>query len=84
MSNIGTTILTNDSTTINAANGILALSMVLLSGSATFSANLPIGHLTTYPISLVINEPVTIIDNTAIDGLTIDATAGEVKIMVRQ
>ena len=84
---IYTTVLTNDVFTFTEAMSIQTISLNLASGVGQFSGSLNIGALSSAPIQLEVNQPVTISSDSGypLDGITIDCTAGGViKIMARQ
>lgn len=84
---IYTTVLTNSSFTFTADMSIQTISMNLASGVGEFSGSLNIGALSSSPITLTVNQPVTISSDSGypLEGITIDCTAGGViNIMARQ
>lgn len=84
---IYTTVLTNSAFTFTADMSIQSISINLASGVGQFSGSLSIGALSSIPIALTVNQPVTISSDTGypLEGITIDCTAGGViNIMARQ
>lgn len=84
---IYTTVLTNSSFTFTADMSIQTISMNLASGVGQFSGSLTIGALSSSPITLTVNQPVTLSSDSGypLDGITIDCTAGGViNIIARQ
>mgnify|MGYP001565116748 CR=1 FL=1 len=79
--NIGTFTLTNGSLTITDSDGIRVLSMEWVSGTVTYSGVLPIGGNASTALTLVEDDPITIGFDFPIDGFTITATAGSVKLI---
>jgi hypothetical protein len=84
---IYTTVLNTASFTFTADMSIQTISMNLASGVGQFSGSLAIGPLSSSPIALTINQPVTISSDSGypLDGITIDCTGGGViNIIARQ
>ena len=84
---IYTTVLTNSTFTFTADMSIQTISLNLASGVGQFSGSLSIGVLNSTPITLTVNQPVTISSDSGypLDGIVIDCTAGGViNIMARQ
>ncbi len=81
-SNIWTNQLTNDILVITGDLGLTTISLVLLSGAATFLGNLQAGSIAPTAIDMVIGLPITITSKSGspISGLTITASAGVVAI----
>lgn len=79
--NIGTFTLTNGSLNITETDGIRWLSMEWISGTVTYVGVLPIEGNQPTALALVENDPVTIGFDFPIDGFTITATAGSVKLI---
>lgn len=84
--NIFTYVLTNGALTIDSGFGVRAICIKLVSGSGTFEGTMKLGAQDSDPISLVVNDPITISCDPSnyIDGLTITATVGVVNIIARK
>ena len=83
--NIFTYVLVNGTFTIDASMGVWVVAMKLVAGVATFEGSLKLGSTPSAPISLAMNDPVTIgVSGQAIDSLIIDASAGTVQIIARR
>lgn len=83
--NIFTYVLTNDTFTIDASMGVWVVAMKLVAGAGTFVGSLKLGTTASAPISLALNDPVTIgVSGQAIDSLVISAPAGTVQIIARR
>ena len=76
-----TYILTNSTLTITSNMGIRQISMSLLSGSATYCGTKNLNGTASVPIALLDGEFPNFANDYAIDGLTIDAGSGSVKII---
>lgn len=79
--NVGTFTLTAGTITINEDNGIRVISMELLAGVVTYVGSLPIAGNNPTPLTLVADKPVVVGFDFSIDGFTIDATGGSVKLI---
>ena len=77
---IFTTVLTNDSITLNADMAIKSISIILISGSGFFIGSLDVGDLPSTSIPLVVSSPVGISSGSGypLEGLTIDCSSGGV------
>jgi hypothetical protein len=82
--NVFTFILINSNLLIKSEYGIRSISLKLISGTGSFVGAMKVGSLNSMPIPLNINEPVTITSETAIDGLNILASSGEVQIIAKK
>ena len=85
-SKIFTYNLTNESFEIVSDYGLKAVSLKLTSGTATITGTMKVGDKSSQPISLTLNEGVTINSDEAsgvLQDLTIDATSGTVLIIGR-
>lgn len=85
-SKIFTYSLSNNTLEIVSDYGLKAVSVKLTSGSATIAGTMKVGSLSSVPISLTLNEGVTINSDEAsgvLQDLTIDATSGTVLIIGR-
>lgn len=79
--NIGTFTLSSQTITVSGNDGVLNISLLLVSGTVTVTGVMGIGGLSSTPITLVADKPLNLGSNFPIDGLTIDASAGEVTII---
>jgi hypothetical protein len=84
-----TYVLTNGIFIITSSMGIKSMSCVLLSGTATFKGNgngfagTPLTTATA--LNMVIGQPINVpplLNTTSLEGVTIDASAGVVNILV--
>lgn len=75
--------VTNSSLVIDSSFGLKKLSVLLISGTGTYSGNLQAGVLQSQPIDLIIGTAVTIGDwQTILDGITL-TTTGAIQIIGR-
>jgi hypothetical protein len=84
---IWTRVLTNEAITFVAEMGITSVSVVLISGSGSFTGSLFVTPYTSSAIPLVVSSPVTISSDSGLplDGVTISCAAGGViNIMGRE
>ena len=73
----------NGSLTIDESFGLRKLSVLLTSGTGTYSGNLQAGTLQSQPLNLIIGTAVTIGDwQTILDGITL-TTTGTIQIIAR-
>lgn len=86
MAQIFTKKIINTTFNINTQMGINAVSVVLVSGTATILGDLSTAGVESEQVDLVIGQPVNVSvpAPNVIDKLTIDATAGTVTILARQ
>ena len=75
---IFTHVLTNSSVTFNADDGIKSVALKLVSGAGFFQGTKAVGTLSSAPIPLAVNDPVTISDDNVISNLIVDCTGGGV------
>ncbi len=80
-SKIGTVTLTNETVTLVETNGIRKIAMKLVSGTVTYLGTLPFGTVGSSPITLADSDPVTVVSDYAMDGFTINASAGSVLLI---
>lgn len=79
-----TTILSNTSFTLTEEMGIRSISMSLLSGTVTYVWDKPIAGITPMALTLIEGEYPNITSQKAINGFTIIATSGEVKLIMSE
>ncbi len=73
----------NSSLTIDSTFGLRKLSVLLISGTGTYSGDLQAGVLQSQPLDLIIGTAVTIGDwQTILDGITL-TTTGTIQIIAR-
>lgn len=77
--------LTNNILVINAVDGITAVAMRLVSGSATYKGTKKIGAIDSTPSTLIVDKAITVTSDETkyLDEFTIDASAGVVEIIAR-
>jgi len=82
---IFTYTLTNNTLTINEADGITCVAIKLVAGAGSYKGTKRIGSIDSTATSLVLNKPVTISSEQTkyIDSLIIDASAGTIEIIAR-
>ncbi len=82
---IFTYTLTSGTLTINETDGITAVAMKLLSGTATYAGTKKIGNVDSTPTPLVVDKSITVTSEQTkyVDSFTIDATGGSVEIIAR-
>lgn len=80
--NIGTFTLTT-SIQIIQDWGVRSISIKCTAGTVTFTGSMKLGSLASNALTVPVDGVVTISDNDAIDGLTIDATAGTALLITR-
>lgn len=80
-----TYVLSGTTLTITEEDGITAIALKLTSGAGTYEGTKQLKSVASAPISLAVNEPVTISSEQTkyIDELIIDATAGNIEIIAR-
>ena len=80
-----TYVLSGTTLTITEEDGITAVALKLTAGAGNYFGNKNIKTVSSSPISLAVNEPVTISSEQTkyIDELTIDASAGTIEIIAR-
>lgn len=81
--NVGTKNLSGGTLSFTAESGVRIVSMILVSGTVTFTGSLPVGGADSDAITLVSGVAVTIGGDEPLNGLTIDATAGVVTVIIR-
>lgn len=75
--------VTNGSLTIDSSFGLRKLSILLISGTGTYTGDLQAGVLQSQPLDLIVGTPVTIGDPQVIlDGITL-TTTGTIQIIAR-
>lgn len=75
--------IVNDSLTIDSSFGLRKMSILLTSGTGTYTGDLQAGALPSQPLALIIGTPVTIGDPQVIlDGITL-TTTGTIQIIGR-
>jgi len=79
--NIGTFTLSGQSVTVTGNDGVLNISLLLVSGTVTVTGVMSLGAIPSNAITLVADKPLNLGYNFPINGLTIDATAGVVTII---
>jgi hypothetical protein len=82
---IGSKVLTNDTLTIVAEDGIQVVSMVLMSGNGTFTGTLTIQGVPADPIPLEKKAPITISSDGGrpLDGVVISCPSGVVDVIFK-
>lgn len=80
-----TYVLSGTTLTINEEDGITAIALKLTAGAGTYEGTKQLKTVASAPISLVVNESVTISSEQTkyISELTINATAGTIEIIAR-
>jgi hypothetical protein len=73
----------NGSLTIDESFGLRKLSVILISGTGTYSGDLQAGNLQSQPLDLIVGVAITIGDwQTILDGITL-TTTGVIQIIGR-
>jgi hypothetical protein len=80
-----TYVLSGTTLTITEDDGITAIALKLTAGTGTYEGTKQLKAVASAPISLVVNEPVTISSEQTkyIDELIIDASGGTIEIIAR-
>ena len=78
---VGTFTLTSDSITIINEWGVRNISLLLVSGTVTYTGTMKLGGTSSNALALVAGTPLNLTFDFPIDGLIIDASAGVVTII---
>jgi hypothetical protein len=79
--NVGTFNLIGETVVVNQNDGIRNISILLVSGTVTVQGVMTLGGNPSQAIELVLGEPLNLSFDFTIDGLAIDATSGQAKII---
>ena len=78
---VGTYTLTSNILTIISEWGVRNISLLLVSGTVTYTGTMKLGATLPNALTLVAGTPLNLTFDFPIDGLIIDASAGEVTII---
>ena len=78
---VGTYTLTSNILTIISDWGVRNISLLLVSGTVTYTGTMKLGATLPNALTLVAGTPLNLTFDFPIDGLIIDASAGEVTII---